>query len=309
MTKYVVSGYIGFDNFGDEAIAKILTDKLKSEGAEKITLISANPAKTSELYNVNSCKMLDFLLPVIQSDTLISGGGSLLQDVTSTKSLIYYLTIIFTALFLKKEVIIYSQGIGPINSKIGQFLTKIALKHCTKISVRDKKSQELLKKWDIESTLVTDPVFTIELPKKNKQGTVGIQLRAFNTLTDKFLINLAKEISLRFSDKQIKIFSLQDSIDFEVCQKFKELLIQNGINNIDLLSDMTVNEVFESISELEYLIGMRFHADVAGIKSGVRTLVINYDPKVENLANEYNLPLINLDEEDFSHAFEKLMSL
>ena len=24
MTKYVVSGYIGFDNFGDEAIAKVL---------------------------------------------------------------------------------------------------------------------------------------------------------------------------------------------------------------------------------------------------------------------------------------------
>ena len=30
MTKYIVSGYIGFDNFGDEAIAKVLTEKLKS---------------------------------------------------------------------------------------------------------------------------------------------------------------------------------------------------------------------------------------------------------------------------------------
>ena len=39
MTKYVVSGYIGFDNFGDEAIAHVLVDKLKSKGAEKITLI------------------------------------------------------------------------------------------------------------------------------------------------------------------------------------------------------------------------------------------------------------------------------
>ena len=60
MTKYVVSGYIGFDNFGDEAIARVLTDKLKREGAEKITLISSNPERTSEIHGVDSCGMLDF---------------------------------------------------------------------------------------------------------------------------------------------------------------------------------------------------------------------------------------------------------
>ena len=60
MTKYIVSGYIGFDNFGDEAIAKVLVDRLKHEGAEKITLISSNPEKTAKLYGVDSCPMLKF---------------------------------------------------------------------------------------------------------------------------------------------------------------------------------------------------------------------------------------------------------
>ena len=50
MTKYVISGYIGFDNFGDEAIAKVLTTHLKDINAEKITVLSSNPIKTSELY-------------------------------------------------------------------------------------------------------------------------------------------------------------------------------------------------------------------------------------------------------------------
>ena len=63
MTKYVVSGYIGFDNFGDEAIAGVLTNYLKKNGAEKITLISSNPEKTSKLYDVNSVGMLDFIKP------------------------------------------------------------------------------------------------------------------------------------------------------------------------------------------------------------------------------------------------------
>ena len=45
MTKYVISGYIGFDNFGDEAIAEVLTSHLKEKGAEKITVISSKSHK------------------------------------------------------------------------------------------------------------------------------------------------------------------------------------------------------------------------------------------------------------------------
>ena len=116
MTKYVVSGYIGFDNFGDEAIAKVLVDRLKHEGAEKITLISSNPEKTAKLYGVEACPMLKFFDSIKNSDVLVSGGGSLLQDVTSFKSLLYYLGVIYTAIILGKKVEIYSQGIGPINS-------------------------------------------------------------------------------------------------------------------------------------------------------------------------------------------------
>ena len=53
MTKYIVSGYIGFDNFGDEAIAHVLVESLKKKGAEKITLISSNPEKTKQIHEVN----------------------------------------------------------------------------------------------------------------------------------------------------------------------------------------------------------------------------------------------------------------
>ena len=76
MTKYVVSGYIGFDNFGDEAIAQLLTNKLKDMGAEKITVISSNPQKTTELYGVSSVKMLKFLPSIVKSDVLIAATNS-----------------------------------------------------------------------------------------------------------------------------------------------------------------------------------------------------------------------------------------
>ncbi len=292
MTKYVVSGYIGFDNFGDEAIARVLTERLKKNGAEKITLISSNPERTKKLHGVDSCGMLNFFASLKDADVLISGGGSLLQDVTSLKSLVYYLGVIFTAFALGKKVEIFAQGIGPINSKLGQFFTKIALKGATKISVRDKKSQELLESWGIKSELVQDPVFGLELPQKNKKGTVGIQLRDFPTLTDEFLNSLAQTVCDNYSDKKIQIISLQDSVDLDVCKKFARLL--KDCSEVEVLSGLSINDVFEVISNLECLIGMRFHANVVAIKCGVKTTAINYDIKVQKLAEEYNLPLIEL---------------
>lgn len=293
MTKYIVSGYIGFDNFGDELIARVLTDKLKREGAEKITLISSNPERTSKLHGVESCGMLKFFKPLKEADVLISGGGSLLQDVTSLKSLIYYLVVIYAAIFSGKKVEIFAQGIGPIRSKFGQILTKLALKKASKISVRDEKSQELLEGWGIEAELVKDPAFSLEIPCKNKKGTVGIQLRDFPTLTDGFLNSLACEVREKYADKKIKIISLQDSIDLEVCEKFADML---NLPDVEVLSGLSINDVIEVISELECLIAMRFHANVAAIKCGVKTTAINYDIKVQKLAEEYNLPIIELSE-------------
>ena len=319
MTKYIVSGYIGFDNFGDELIARILTDKLKREGVEKITLISSNPERTRELHGVEACGMLKFFNPLREADVLISGGGSLLQDVTSLKSLLYYLGVIYAALLLGKKVEIFAQGIGPINSKFGQLLTRIALRFASKISVRDKKSQELLESWGIDSELVQDPVFSLELSPSAplagevsegqrgvQTGIVGIQLRDFPTLTDEFLENLARKVKEKYFDKKIQIISLQDSIDLPVCEKFAQLLDicppcwgnaaeqQKGVHNIEVLSGLSINEVIDTISGLECLIAMRFHANVIALKAGIETIPINYDIKVQKLAAEYNLPLIEL---------------
>lgn len=307
MTKYIVSGYIGFDNFGDEAIAKVLVDRLKHEGAEKITLISSNPEKTAKLYGVDSCPMLKFFDSIKHSDVLVSGGGSLLQDVTSFKSLLYYLGVIYTAIFLGKKIEIFAQGIGPINSGFGRMLTRFALGQAQKISVRDRKSQELLKSWGIDAELVKDPIFSLELPVRNLKGTVGIQLRNYPSLSDGFLNALADEVIKRFPDKKIQIFSFQDSIDLDVCEKFARILAKKDrVKDVEVLSGLSVNDVFDKISELEYMIGMRFHANVAAIISGVKTLAINYDIKVKKLADEYDLPVIELSQRDFTKEFDKL---
>ncbi len=299
MTKYVVSGYIGFDNFGDEAIARVLTQNLKKNGAEKITLISSNPEKTAKLYDVNSVGMFGFLKPIMDSDVLISGGGSLLQDVTSLKSLVYYLGIIMTALFFRKKVVIFAQGFTPFRTKIGKILTKFVLRQCHTITVRDEKSKELLAGMGIDSILVTDPVFGIEIPQKEKRG-IGLQLRSFPSLTDEFVEKLVNEIRARFPDEEIKLISLQDSLDLPVLEK-----IGGKCKGGKILKNLTVDEVIDEISSLKYFVAMRFHACLIGAKAGVNVVGINYDIKVETLAKTLGFPLIELNGDGLKDGFEQ----
>ena len=143
--------------------------------------------------------------------------------------------------------------------------------------------------------------------KKNNKGIVGVQLRSYPTLNEKFLNALADEIVKRFSDKKIEVLSFQDSIDSAVCEKFARILYKKGLENVEVIKGLSVNEVFEKISDLEFLIGMRFHANGVAIKSGVKALAINYDIKVKKLADEYNLPLIELKQKDFSKEFDLLI--
>ena len=93
-TRYIaISGYYGFENFGDEAILSVLAKELKSRG-HNVTVFSKNPRFTSAKLGVNSVytfSLKSIINTLKNCDVLISGGGSLLQDATSLKSLFYYL--------------------------------------------------------------------------------------------------------------------------------------------------------------------------------------------------------------------------
>ncbi len=313
MTKACVSGYYGFNNFGDEAILSVIINKLKFLNVD-VTVFSSNPKFTRKIYGVKAVKTFDIpkvILTVLKSDILISGGGSLLQDVTSLKSLLYYCFVIMTALIFKKKVIIFAQGIGPVNRKFAQILVKNLLSCCTYVSVRDENSINLLKSWNIQAELVCDPIYSIPVAKGENSGSVGVQLRDYKTMNYGLLTKLAEQIVIDFSDKKIEIYSFQNSIDLDLCKKFEGILkALNPDIDTEVVPAKSLKETVERLSKLEYLIAMRFHAVLVALMAGVKTCAINYDIKVERLANEAQIPLISMNaEENFSEVFEDLHKL
>ncbi|OLA94397.1 MAG: polysaccharide pyruvyl transferase CsaB [Candidatus Melainabacteria bacterium LEY3_CP_29_8] len=311
----LISGYYGDKNFGDEAILYVLVQKLKNI-TKNICILSSDPEFTSEVYLVNSVykfNLFKILKQIFKSDVLISGGGSLLQDVTSLKSLLYYLFIIFVSLLFSKEVIIFAQGIGPINNKLGQFLTKKLLKQVKLITVRDVKSYELLRSWGIDSKIINDPMFGLSLPQNTPMNRVGIQLRQWKTLTSKMLNELAFAVNKNFSHKEIYIYSLQDSIDMPVCQEFAQILLNiNPKIKLKLEHNLNIPEIISSFRNLDFMLSMRFHGCLLALKYGIRTCALSYDQKVEKLAEEFDIPCFNLNaksEYNFEDIFNKLISI
>lgn len=308
-----VSGYYGFDNFGDEAILSVLTKELKKQDYY-VTVFSKNPEKTGTKLGVHSVYTFDIkkvLETLKKSDLLISGGGSLLQDATSLKSLLYYLFVILSAEFYKKEVIIFAQGIGPIKNLIGRMLTKFALSKCKYITVRDEKSLFRLRGWDLKPDLVSDPVWNMETKEYLPMGRVGVQLRSWKGLSQKYLFALARQINANFADKEIYIYSFQDALDLEICKHFEaQLKLVNPQIKTVLKNGLDIDETIQSFANLDYLIGMRYHACLLALKYGTPTLALSYDEKVEKIAKRFDLPCSFLDDEDkLEQYFKELKAI
>ncbi len=310
--RFVLSGYFGFKNFGDEAILSVIVHKLQQYG-HRITVISSDPKYTTSKFkhirSVYTFSLTNIIGAIIKSDCLISGGGSLLQDATSLKSLIYYLGIIFIGLICRKDVIIFAQGIGPIKNPVGKLLTAMLLRHCTYISVRDRKSQEFLQQFNINSELVCDPVFSTKIETSQKVKTVAVQLRNCKAMNEDFIDRLAQKVSKEFTDYNIEIYPFQNTYDTDVSEKFEKAInMLNPDIKTTIFKDLSDEEIVTNIAKCEYLIAMRFHAIIIGLLAKTKTLAINYDIKIEKIADEFNLPLIDLSN-DFKSTFLTLKEI
>lgn len=308
MKNVLVSGYIGFDNFGDEAIFYALSTHLKAYGFN-VSVLCTNKEKVREKYKVktyNFKKPLQILKAILKNDILISGGGSLLQNKTSNFSLFYYLFIIFLAKIFSKKVIIFAQGFEPIFGAFEQFVTKKILKTVDFISVRDENSKKLLKSWNIDSTLVSDPVYSLaeNIEPFPLKDDLIVQLRSFKGIDKEFIKNLASSIA-RYYDGKISVFSFQDEIDERVCFELMQELKNRG-TNAQYIPNKSIEETIDIINKTKYVISTRLHGLIISNALKSNVFALSYDEKVKTLMDELNLDGIDIHNYTQSELDSKL---
>lgn len=164
----IINGYYGYKNIGDEALLQAMIENIKELYPDaKLCVLSSNPKETSKRYLVNSINRYNIIKVYREMKTAgvyISGGGSLLQDVTSTKSLVYYTSILKLAKKLGLKVMIFANGFGPINKKKNIDKVKNALNCADWISMREPESADIVKSFipSINVNVSADPAFCLE---------------------------------------------------------------------------------------------------------------------------------------------------
>ncbi len=323
MYNILISGYYGFDNIGDESILRTLITSLREKIPDcRLTVLSHNPASTREKYGVEAVERMSpgaILRAVRQCDMLISGGGSLLQDVTSSKSIHYYLFIIRLAKLLGKKVFIYSQGIGPIDHAFNRRATARALKKADGIVVRDERSAKLLEQIGLpqERIVITaDPVIRMKRPdrtvgreilaragiKKDDRLTVGWAIREKNR-DSTFVREITECIRwLRENyDAESVLIPFHYEEDREVCSVIAERT--NGAAKC--LSEKYLSEdMLSIIGNMDVLVGVRLHSMIYAAIMGVPIIGVSYDPKCTAFLNSVGLDSLSTRESFSAEAFK-----
>lgn len=332
MSKIVISGYYGFNNAGDEAMLTAIVESLrKLEPEVALTVISGNPTETKTKYNVESIYRFDapqILTALKNTDLLVSGGGSLLQDVTSKKSLLYYLTVIAAAKHFGKKVMLFAQGIGPIRCGFLRTLTKWVCRKADLITVRDEESKSELVRLGIpeEQVHVTaDAVLSLDTVSRFKgmdilkkagldleKPVIGVSVRHWED--DKLCLQELGKALHRIGedqDAQVVLLPLQNPVDIPVCDDLSFYIPDIPQSKVVLLHDKYTTEEFLSIiANFKLLVGMRLHALVFAAVMQVPFLAISYDPKVDAFVKAVDGVLAgtisSLREEDVVREAKKL---
>jgi len=289
--SYLLLGYYGFGNLGDELLLEACIKILNSKGIsnENIIALSNNPEETRKNFkikSVNRWKFFEVVKAMRKSENLILGGGGLFQDSTSVKSCVYYWGIVRLAKFFGLKISALGQSIGLLRSGLAKFLTRDALKLCEEIQVRDENSFKTAKSFGCKNLILgEDLVLQLKIKNensklKNENKTLLVNLRPYKDFERFFKITA--DIIKNFNGKKIgAAFSPEDEKVLRENQK------KLGLDEIILLKNF--NDAEKLFSSASSAVGMRLHFGVLAKIFEVPATLLAYDIKVKEFAARYNI--------------------
>ncbi|MBC5810612.1 MAG: polysaccharide pyruvyl transferase CsaB [Candidatus Eremiobacteraeota bacterium] len=305
--RFLLSGYYGFANLGDEALlAQIVSGLRVRWPLAEIVVLSAEPEETAHRLRVRAVPRMDFgavRRAIDDSDVVLSGGGGLLQSGTSLKSLLYYAGIIRSAVNAKKRTMIFAQSIGPLDFW-GRQTVRECCKGVTAATVRDERSRELLASLlpAVPVELTADPVFLYEPPEAPPDLTrfgLGPQSEPFVLFavrkTSRFVDAVA--VLARAADRLAEVHGARVAFvpfggagDAEAASRvIRRCRSQPALVELDDL-----DAVAAAIARARLVVGVRLHALILAVRLGTPFLAVSYDPKVSALSADADYPLAPL---------------
>ena len=290
-------GYYGFGNLGDELLAASLVEACVGEGIPRreIALLSASPEASGRSLSVTAVPRwnLGAVFSLLRmSDTLLLGGGGLFQDATSVRSCAWYWGVVRMALLAGARPWAVGQSVGPFSTRRGEWFAKNALTACAAVGVRDLRSRELLARWNKESVLTPDPVFSLPFPEEkaglSPSGPLLVNIRPWpGDLSDRTAVE-ASRLAER-AGVPLKGVALAEEDLLLMEDQIKRGIL--SVSEILLLTEENwQEEEVRTLAAAAGAVSMRYHFALLALRAGLPLTLAAYDPKVESLAREWSLP-------------------
>lgn len=293
----VISGAYGMDNAGDDAILHAIIASLRRiEQDIPITVIARRPKKTARRFHVAARGLLNvpgWLWAMGRARLFISGGGSLLQDVTSARSLGFYLLTIRLAKRMGCAVQLYGCGIGPVNDEKARRRVRECLNQCADvITVRDGDSLETLKALGVDKPRIllgADPALAAPASSGSRKQQIGFALRPWPG----FWVHVPDFAqAARYAWRRYNLMPVFCRLAPEDKTAVDSVLAE--------LNDVPYGVLPQGmrLERMNVTVAMRLHGLVFALGSGTPAAGVSYDPKVETFCREAGLPVIGLGDAD-----------
>ena len=295
----VICGAYGRGNAGDDAILEAILQEMRSIDPDMpVTVLSKDPKSTRLAYRVRSVSRIDvpaWYRAMGRARLYINGGGSLIQDVTSRRSLWFYLHNIQTAKRCGCKVQMYGCGIGPVTRESHRKLAARVLNaNVDVITLREPDSLEELRSMGVtepEILLTADPALTLRQAAEDE--TDSVLLRSGIPPHGKYICFALRK--WRGFEEKAPLFAAaaQYAYDtyglttvFAAVEKHQDPIANQmaarGLTAPHYFLDDagTSGTIIGTLSRMEAVVSMRLHALIFAAGQGIPLAGVVYDPKV-----------------------------
>ncbi len=285
--KALIIGYYGADNIGDEVLlSQTIRIMHEIRPDMEIRSLSYCAMKTQETHGIGTVgrnKYSSIVKAICDSDLVVGGGGSMIQNITSNRSLVYYLALIRISTLLKKKVVLLGNGFGPVDGALYRSITRKVLGGIDSFVARDAETVEKLKKLGLGAKvqLASDlSYYGYESSERQRGRKVAINVRQWKN--NKLIIDEMSKFAKRLIENgyEVEFLSMQKDKD----DKLKERIEECAGIEIPLITN-TVQGYLKGSGDYCAMVGMRLHALIwAGLRD-IPFVGIEYDPKIESYVN------------------------
>ena len=297
----VICGAYGRGNAGDDAILEAILQEMRTIDLDMpITVLTKDPKATRLAYRVRTAGRMDVFTwekAMHHAALYINGGGSLIQDVTSRRSLWFYLHNIQAAHKAGCKVQMYGCGIGPVLREQHRKLAARVLNACVDvITLREPDSQKELQSMGVtrpEVLLTADPALT--LPAASDDEIDSVLLRAGIPPRGNYLCFALR--NWKGFESKAPLFGQAAKYAYETygltpvfAAVEKHLDPSAGrlaAADLDIphyfLDDAgSAGTIIGALSRMQAVVSMRLHALIFAAGQGIPLAGVVYDPKVSS---------------------------